>query len=336
MIVVEQTGRIMVVRGGRKLVAAVPRPRAEDRVRRRAGPAVGRVRARLRAQRRFYVYYTAATARDNRIVEYRRTRAPTGRTRRARALVLTMPNLEVQPQRRAAALRPRRPDVRRHRRRRRGERPARRRAATPRPRVAARQDPADRPARRRAVGPYRIPSSNPFVGRAGRPRRDLRLRPAQPVALLVRPQHRRPRHRRRRPGRSSRRSTSSAAAAGAARTSAGGRSRATGGTSSTSRPRARSRPVIMHTHAPGWCSITGGYVVRDPASRPRRPLRLRRRLRGPHPRRPACGPGRRTPAACSTSRRVERPLVVRRGRPGARLRRVAERAGLPARGALRR
>ena len=34
-----------------------------------------------------------------------------------------------------------------------------------------------------------------------RARRDLRLRPAQPVALLLRPRQRRPRHRRRRPGR---------------------------------------------------------------------------------------------------------------------------------------
>ena len=44
---------------------------------------------------------------------------------------------------------------------------------------------------------YRSPASNPFVGR-GRAKRDLRLRPAQPVALLVRPPHGRPLHRRRR------------------------------------------------------------------------------------------------------------------------------------------
>ena len=43
------------------------------------------------------------------------------------------------------------------------------------------------------------PGDNPFVGRSGQDR-DLGARPAQPVALVVRPRHRRPAHRRRGPG----------------------------------------------------------------------------------------------------------------------------------------
>ena len=56
--------------------------------------------------------------------------------------------------------------------------------------------------------PYTIPADNPFVGQAGRTRRDLDVRAAQPVAVLVRPRDRRPVDRRRRPGRCTRRSTS--------------------------------------------------------------------------------------------------------------------------------
>ena len=46
---------------------------------------------------------------------------------------------------------------------------------------------------------YRIPADNPFVG-TRRARRDLGLRPAQPVARQLRPAHRRPVDRRRGPG----------------------------------------------------------------------------------------------------------------------------------------
>ncbi len=48
--------------------------------------------------------------------------------------------------------------------------------------------------------PYGIPADNPFAGGGGRPR-DLLVRAAQPVALLLRPGHRRPLDRRRRPER---------------------------------------------------------------------------------------------------------------------------------------
>ncbi len=48
--------------------------------------------------------------------------------------------------------------------------------------------------------PYTIPSEQPVRGKRGAKGRDLQLRPAQPVALLVRQLDRRPDHRRRRPG----------------------------------------------------------------------------------------------------------------------------------------
>ena len=54
------------------------------------------------------------------------------------------------------------------------------------------------------------------------------------------------------------------AAARAARTSAGGPGRGGATTSSEPAPGAVF-PVITHTHGSGFCSITGGYVVRDRA-----------------------------------------------------------------------
>ncbi len=103
-----------------------------------------------------------------------------------------------QPQRRPAPDRPRRLPVHRDGRRRRRRRSRRER---PEPGLAARQDPADRPrpARRRW---RRVldPAGQP-VRRGRRRRRDLELRRAQPVALLLRPPHRRAGDRRRRPGR---------------------------------------------------------------------------------------------------------------------------------------
>ena len=85
------------------------------------------------------------------------------------------------------------------RRRRRLRRHPRAGRIRPDARRPAREHPPDRPAppgRRRA--PYSIPDTNPFVGTAGRARRDLGLRAPEPVALLDRPGHRRHVHRRRR------------------------------------------------------------------------------------------------------------------------------------------
>ena len=142
----------------------------------------------------------------------------------------------------------------------------------------ARQDPAHRSRGRAAAGPTRIPAGQPVR----RPRRaaagDLRLWPAQPVALLLRPETD-ALCRSATSGRTSRRRSTRAGVRRAAPTSAGRRSRATArfnedqsapGTSPRSSP----------TAATGGCSVTGGYVVRDREPElALRPLPLRRLLR---------------------------------------------------------
>ena len=80
----------------------------------------------------------------------------------------------------------------------------------------ARQDPAHQPAR---GGRLHRPAGSAL--RAERRARDLRLRPPQPVAVLVRQPHGRSPHRRRRRHMTGRRSTSSRPASRPARTSAG-------------------------------------------------------------------------------------------------------------------
>ena len=83
--------------------------------------------------------------------------------------------------------------------------PARIRAQWPEPRFTAGQDPPDRPTaningghkhRRRTTAVHRRVAG---PARAGRSSRDLRLRPAQPVAVQLRPRDSRPADRRRRP-----------------------------------------------------------------------------------------------------------------------------------------
>ena len=122
---------------------------------------------------------------------------------------------------------------------------------------AARQAPADRPA---AEGKPYGSRDNPFAD--GPRARDLRLRPAQPVALLVRPRDRRPLDRRRRPGRARGDRPRRRAAKARAPTSAGRRSRAPSASTRTRRRRARS---------------AGAHL------RPRRGLLGHRRLRRPRP-----------------------------------------------------
>ena len=97
---------------------------------------------------------------------------------------------------------------------------------------------------------------------------DLRLRPAQPVALLLRPHDRRPHHRRRRPGplrgdrlrRGARRRRGRQLRLEHLR----GPAHVPRQRWRRAARRARSLPVIEYPHGPA-CSITGGYVVRDPA-----------------------------------------------------------------------
>ena len=137
--------------------------------------------------------------------------------------------------------------------------PARARARRQRAvaRHAARQDPAHRPD---AVGrpAYTIPPDNPFVGGGGTSR-DLGLRPAQPVAVLVRPRDRRPLDRRRRARTPGRRSTSSRRAGGRHRTSAGTASRAHAFQGDA--PPDAVPPILEYPHDGGLLGH-GGYVYR--------------------------------------------------------------------------
>ena len=101
-----------------------------------------------------------------------------------------------QPQGRHDPVRPRRLSVLRPRRRRRRQRPVRL-GPEPRARCSARScaSTSTQPG-----GQYNVPADNPFVGERRRPRRDLVVRPPQPVPLELRHGHRRPVGRRRRPG----------------------------------------------------------------------------------------------------------------------------------------
>jgi glucose/arabinose dehydrogenase len=93
LMVVEQNGRIMVVRGGRKLA----RPFLDIRSRVAAGGEQGLLSVAFPPEYaqsgRFYVYYTARSAADNRIVEFRRASADRANASSAR-VVMRMPNLE--------------------------------------------------------------------------------------------------------------------------------------------------------------------------------------------------------------------------------------------------
>ena len=124
----------------------------------------------------------------------------------------------------------------------------------PEPGLAARQDAPDR--RQRHVRRHGLPDpgQQPVRRQAG-PRRDLGARPAQPVALLVRPGDRRPLDRRRRPGpvRGDRPRRPRPAASAAAPTTAGGSWRARTATPMLGlQPRpAKTLPVAEYSHASG-------------------------------------------------------------------------------------
>ena len=156
--------RVMVVRDGRKLGTPFLDIRGAGHRGRRAGAAVDRLPARLRGQRAASTSTSPTTTGDQRIVEYKRATRPRGPGLGAARAADGRPR--VQPQRRPAAVRARRPDVRRHRRRRRRRRPARRarQRAEPRRRCSARSCGSTRAP---AAGGPTGPGGNPFVGRAG-------------------------------------------------------------------------------------------------------------------------------------------------------------------------
>ena len=143
----------------------VPRhPRAGDRGR-RAGPAVARVRARLRRQRPVLrvLHRQRRRPADRRVPAARRR----SRRRGLRAAGAADGRLGVQPQRRAAAVRAGRPALRRHRRRRRRRRPARAARQRAEPRLAARQDPAHRSRAPPVGGPTGCRTTTRSPGRSG-------------------------------------------------------------------------------------------------------------------------------------------------------------------------
>ena len=186
--------------GARRQAAARPLPRhhPEGHLRRRAGAAVDGLRARLRAVRALLrLLHREERHREHLGVPPRHRRSRRSQQRAARA---AHAGPRAQPQRRPHDLRPRPADVRRHGRRRRRQRPARRARQRPGPRLAAGQDPAHRPAQVRQPALHGA-VIEPVRRARGCTARDLLLRPAQPMALLVRPRHGRPVDRRRRPGR---------------------------------------------------------------------------------------------------------------------------------------
>ena len=172
---------------------AVPRHLERDRHRRRAWPALDDLRARLRDLRAGLRLHgrppAAGRDPDPRVQALGRERRPHRPDRADR--VPGDAQRGVQPQRRPGRGRAGRLPVVRDRRRRRGRRRPQPRT---RPLEPTRQGAADRPAARQR-GELRNPGEQPVR------QRDLGLRPAQPVPLLVRPRVGRPLDRGRRPGR---------------------------------------------------------------------------------------------------------------------------------------
>ena len=152
-------------------------------------------------------------------------------------------------------------------------------------------------ARARAVRPLLGPAEQPVLRLEARSRGDLGLRPAQPVADLVRPRDRQAVHRgcRAGPVRGDRRERAGIA---------GGRNygwNAMEGmhcyTASKCPLAGDTLPNVEYSHDGGNCSITGGYVYRGPTQTALdRAVRLRRLVQRPdldHPeRRPAGQPAR--------------------------------------------
>jgi hypothetical protein len=312
--VVEQPGRIVVVRGG----ADARRSRSSTSARSvEYGGEQGLLSVAFppdyQQSRAVLRLLHGPRRRDNRIVEYRRTSADRADASTAR-VVLTMPNLEANHNGGLPALRPGRAALRGYGRRRRRRTTSTGQRQRPEPRLAARQDPADRPGVR-AGGRVPDPASNPFSEPRGGARRDLRLRPAQPVAVLVRPPDRRPVDRRRRPGPGRGDRLRPPRPRRRARTTAGARGRAAGGTS-TSPPRAR----CSRSSAPHSAGLLLDHRrlrrARRVGPEPRRALCLLRRLRLAHHR--VRDPPRRPPdlrAACSVglASQALAGRVVRRG-----------------------
>ena len=152
----------------------------------------------------------------------------------------------------------------------------------------------------RAGSRYTIPPTS----RSRRSRgRDLRLRPAQPLALLVRQPHGRSPDRRRRRRRAGRRSTCSPPASRPARTSAGPAGRARTRTAARAAPRPGAMPPIFEYAHSATALLDHGRLrrPRPDGAHARRPLPLRRLLRDGRER-PAPARRRRRPTSRSSGR----------------------------------
>ena len=188
------TRRVFVVEQGRHdppaarrqaRAAAVPRHQQRRDGGRRAGAAGAGVRARLRPQRALLrVLHRPQREREGAgVPPLQPQREPREQGLAAAGDVDGRP--VPQPQRREPRVRARRLPLHRHGRRRLRRRPGEPR---PEPRLAAGQDAAHQPAQAR-VEQLPLAEVEPVRGPC-RTQRDLRVRPAQPMALLLRPPHR--------------------------------------------------------------------------------------------------------------------------------------------------
>ena len=171
--------------------------------------------------------------------------------------------------------------------------------------------------RRAAAAPTACRRRNPFVGRGGARPEIYAYGLRNPWRFSFTPQ-RATSCRRRRPGRG--RGGRPSCAASGRRTSAGACSRAAAATRRARRRPGHVPPVIQRFHSDGNCSITGGVVVRDPVLSALRGRYVfgdfcRGRIESARLR------GTRRAAVRATRLQVDAAVVVRRGRPPARLRR---------------
>ena len=183
--------------------------------------------------------------------------------------------------------------------------------------------------------PYSIPSSNPFVGKAGRDEiYSYGLR--NPFRFSFDTRHGAPRIAIGDVGQNRFEELDYTTVAAASGANFGwdafeGFSPYREENSGTPDPGGTTKPIFAYPHSRGGsCSIIGGYVVpRPPPARAARPLRLRRPLRGPAAQpHPPPEPGDRRPQAGPLGRK---PELLRRRRPRAPLRRLPVGPGLPPR-----
>jgi glucose/arabinose dehydrogenase len=259
LMVVEQRGRVMVVRGGRKRATPFLDIRSQVEYGGEQGLLSVAFPPDYQSSGRFYVYFTNRGAADNRIVEYRRATPDRANPASAR-VVLTMPNLEANHNGGLMLFGPDRlmyvgtgdggGGNDQH-----GAAGNAQDLGSPLGKIL-RIDPQASGGR-----PYTIPSSNPFVNRAGARGEIYSYGLRNPWRF------------------SFDRSTGALTIGDVGQDQVEeidfvrrGRAR---GTNFGWRPwEGRRRnfnepapgavfPVITHTHASGFCSITGGYVVRD-------------------------------------------------------------------------